>query len=516
MKLSQPSSPQQKLNSKKILQQQKKKMTMNNVMNRMLLILSALLLSTYLIGCGSGGSDNMAGIDGSGAPITSTNGTINGFGSVIVNGVHYRSDKAKILINGQLLSEDSLHTGYHVKVTSVLNTDGTNDATTIEFRPNLVGNISQIDLQKEQLVVLGQTVQITNTTVFSAAINPNYINGLKPNDLILVSGLVDSNNRVTATRIELAPLNSQQIMGYVSNLNLTNFTFTLNQLTVNYNIAELTEFANNQLKNGLLVNAIGTLNNQGIFQAKNITQVHTAFASDIKNANVEGFITRYVSNSDFDIDGISCSTNNQTLYENGNQTNLMLGSPVKITGAIDGAGRLIANRAEFHVSASNEIAGVVTSVSATTGATIMGAVTTGNFQIGDILIQTNTSTAYEDNSNDHLRRFNFSDIRAGNFLKVSGYTTDAAFVATKIARGRLDTEVAMELKYEGLITQVDSHSFTVLGHTVVTRNDTEIKNMLGERLSEEQFFALALNKKVRVLGLLKMGVFTASSIQLEL
>ncbi len=484
---------------------------MNRLMHVTLLVLLALLLSTYLIGCGGSSNGSLAGIDGSGAPITSASGTVNGFGSVIVNGVRYHSDKAKILINDQLQTEDSLHTGYQVKVTGTLNTDGTGNATTIEFHPNLVGAITQIDLQKEQLTLLGQTVKITNTTVFDVAISPNYLDGLKVSDVILVSGHFDGSNMVTATRIELAPLKSHQIMGYVSNLNETNFTFTLNQLTINYSAASLTAFDNNRVKNGLLVSAAGTLDTNGVFQVQAMTHLQTDFSSEIKNADIEGIITRFSSSNDFDIAGIACGTNGQTTYENGAQINLMLGSSLKINGAINGSGQLVAKHIEFHLRVTNEIVGEVSNVSAL----IPGAINTGSFQISDAMIKTTATTAYEDNSDDNLRRFNFADIHDGNFVKVSGYSTPTEFIATKIARGKLDDQHELELRYEGLITNLEPHSFRIFGRSVVTTSTTEIKNITGESLTEAEFILLAPNQKVSVLGILKMGIFTATRVEIK-
>lgn len=483
-------------------------------MNRFLNIgsyLMMLFLSIYLFGCGGGGGNSVAGIDGSGSPVTSASGTINGFGSVIVNGVRYHSDKTTFLVNGQVASENSLRTGYQVRVTGTLNSDGTGTANKIEFNPNLIGAITSIDLQNEQLVLLEQTVQITNTTLFDAAIDPNDLSGLSVGTVILVSGQLNDEGLIAATRIELAQQTTYQITGLISNLNATNTTFTLNNLTINYNVATLNNVPNNQLKNGLTVSIIGSVDNNNIFNAKTINFQNSNFSADVKTAEVEGFITRFVSSTDFDVAGVACTTNSATTYENGNSTNLALNSALKINGKVNSAGVLVAEKIEFRQKAINEISGQVTSVSTPTS----GAIATGSFQIAGTTIQTNSSTAYEDGSHDNLRRFNFTDIHAGDFLKVSGYTSQNTFIATKIERKIFQTNI--ELRYEGLVTQVnaDTRSFVVYGQTVYINNQTRISGEMGITLTESEFLAQALNQQVRIRGTATNNTFTATQIDVR-
>src|SRR6187431_1633308 len=136
-------------------------------------------LTLSLSGCGNSSGNQTAGIDGSGAPVaTTTNGTIDGFGSVIVNGLRYNSDKAQVLINGETAMEDNLRVGYQVQITGSIAADGTATADKIEFTPTLVGVIEQIDASNNTVMLLGQQVYLTNNTIFDADINPKNITGL--------------------------------------------------------------------------------------------------------------------------------------------------------------------------------------------------------------------------------------------------------------------------------------------------------------------------------------------------
>jgi hypothetical protein len=77
----------------------------------------ALLLSSC------GGSQMVAGIEGSGSPIVAS-GAISGFGSIFVNGVEYATTNAQIDIDDQPGTESQLLVGEIVTVTGTVNADG--------------------------------------------------------------------------------------------------------------------------------------------------------------------------------------------------------------------------------------------------------------------------------------------------------------------------------------------------------------------------------------------------------
>jgi hypothetical protein len=485
---------------------------MNKPTNALTIVLMAFFLCIQLLGCGNTDNNQVAGIDGSGAPVTSVSGTVNGFGSVIVNGVHYNSDKTNILVNGIAASENDLRTGYQVKVTGTLNNDGTGNADTLEFRPTAVGTISQINLQTEQLTLLGQTVQINNATVFGKAINPNYLNGLSTGSTILVSGQLNNLGVITATRIDLTQTSTVQVTGVITNLSDT--AFNLNGLTVNFSAARREQFETHPLRNGLLIHAQGSLDNAGILQAQILTHLLKTFTHKEKSADIEGFVTRFDSSNSFDIDGTPCTTNNATLFDEGTQADLILGAAVKIKGELTSTGALLAKRIVFRTRVSHEIVGEVSSVTANSG----GVIITGGIQLSgnttNLNIKTTAITLYEDNDSE-LHRFNFSSIQPGDFIKIAGYTVQNYFIAIKIEREKFNAQVEQVLRYEGEVTQVELHNFTVLNHKVFTNENTDIKNINGETISEEQFSLLALNQHLRVEGVLLNNIFTATEIEIR-
>lgn len=471
--------------------------------------LCTLLLGMCLANCG-GNNEEVAGIDGSGAPIASSTGTIDGFGSVIVNGVRYDSSKARIRINNALGSEEDLHTGYRVKITGTKTDNDAGVADTIEFRPDLVGIITHIDLAKEQLRVLNQLIQITNATIFDAAITPNNLEGLTIGNQVLISGQINNEGIITATRVEPTQQH-HQLNGVIRDLDQRFSTFIIRDVTVNYSAATLHDINNSQLTNGMRVSVSGTLDDTSTLQALDVSEVNDRFGSEIQKAEIEGFITRFVSHTDFDVDGIHCTTTNQTEYEQGTQGQLMLGATVEIKGRVNTQGVLVAREIEFERGYNNRIEGQVTSITLDTS----GAIVTGTLQIGDTSIQTTNSTRYEDKSNSQVRRFNISSIQTGDFLQVSGFDNNGIFVATKIERKRFNSDEDTELTLEGTITNVGTNSFVIVGQEVIVTEQTEIHGASAESLTADEFLAIAQHLRVEVEVILRDGVFIASEIDID-
>jgi hypothetical protein len=113
--------------------------------------LLAMLGMGMIAACGGGGGGQVAGIDGGGTPTpvatVVSKGTITGFGSVIVNGVHYDSNGADITIDDNPGLESDLAVGDVVVVKGTLSSSGTSgSADSIDFDDAVEGPVSAIDL----------------------------------------------------------------------------------------------------------------------------------------------------------------------------------------------------------------------------------------------------------------------------------------------------------------------------------------------------------------------------------
>lgn len=470
--------------------------------------LFTLLGGCLLLGCGGSGPQT-AGIDGSGAPvaITNSNGTIDGFGSVLVNGVKYESDQAQILINAQSASENDLCAGYQVSISGTLASDGTATASKIEFSPSLVGEISAIETNNNRLLVLGKTVQISNNTLFDGAIKPASLAGLAAGQRILVSGAIAGDGSISATRIELAGGSTVQISGAIEYL--TSNSFSLNGTPVVYSGAQLINLDNNRLINGAHVTALGLMvNNQ--LQATVVIGLNKTLSRALERADIEGFITRFASATDFDVAGISATSTSQTRVENGTLSDLRLGAKVELEGSVNAKGILVASKVELEQHSNNKLSGTVTGINLTATSGIVSGV----LEVDGTAITTSKQTRYEDKKLD-LKRFNLGSINLGDEVEVTGYSTAEGFIATKIERKAAADNSDEIREFEGVISALGADYFMLFGRKIYLTDTTLITGSKGNLLSLAAFYVIALNQQVEVRGIDSNGNFYATEIELE-
>ena len=173
----------------------------------------ALAVASGLTACGGGGGDSTAGIGGTG--ITTT-GTITGFGSIIVNGVHYDIDSAQIEKDGRRKAfrknpNTDLRIGMLVTVKGIDHGDGTGTASEVIYRDEIQGPVANIDSVKDKFTVMGVDVSVDANTRFSRCGDDdgkepkkgmNLANDLKVNDRVEVSGY-RTDSGIRATYVEL-------------------------------------------------------------------------------------------------------------------------------------------------------------------------------------------------------------------------------------------------------------------------------------------------------------------------
>ena len=207
-------------------------------------------VATLVAACGGGGGGSsdgvIAGIDRGG--IVTATGSITGFGSVHVNGVHYVTTGATITLDDNPGAESDLRVGQVVRIEGRIDQDGVNGtATRVIFDDEVEGPVQSIDRVNSRLVVLGRTVQVSAQTSFDDSISPRSLAGVAVGDRIEVSGRVATTGVVEATRVERkAAQSSVEVKGTISALDTNAHSFALSQLTVSYASAQLSGFASGQ------------------------------------------------------------------------------------------------------------------------------------------------------------------------------------------------------------------------------------------------------------------------------
>ncbi len=371
------------------------------------------MLASLTASCG-GGTDSYSGggIGGTGR----TTGTITGFGSVFVNGNEFDTTGSDISIDDSTASENDLKVGMKVAINAINNT-----AMTIEYEPEVRGPVSSIDLADNSLTVLGQDIVVHNTTNYDGIVS---LADLQVGNYVEISGFLNADGEIIVTFISsISAPQKLQVRSYVSNHNAVNETFSLNNLLVDYSGVQ----APPSISNGTFVEVEGLLQG-GIFVASELTIESPVNAGNPGDEmELEGLITAFVSQTDFNVNGMSITTYFGTEFEHGNAADLGLNIRVEVKGTINNNGILLADKVEFRFfdDAALQIEGLVE------GIDYINSIIT----ISRTNILITGYTQFEDESDENLRTVTFDDIRIGDFLEVVGFTDGSGqIVAYKVER----------------------------------------------------------------------------------
>ena len=284
----------------------------------LILTLASFTFST----CGGTGSDLAGG--GTGGTGIST-GSITGFGSVVMNGVHFITDNnTKKIFMGMDNSSMMDNVLFRVGMVVIIH-HGPNDnnAKQIEYRDNLQGRIADKNSGAENTVtILGQTVVVGDAAIFAK---------LNLNEIAEVSGFVDSAGRIRASYIAMVPCSMMmgmcsasefEVMGYVSGLSSPRFRLgplpdgTGTTVTVSY-----AQGMDTGLDNGMYVQVVtkDTQPVSGVITATGIQKLtpRTEFP-DKAMADLEGLVTESPSGSgnvfSFAVEGKRIQTDGNTQF----------------------------------------------------------------------------------------------------------------------------------------------------------------------------------------------------------
>lgn len=467
-----------------------------------------LLLAILATGCGGGGSDGsntIAGIDRGGIQIAQ--GPISGFGSVIVNGVHYSTNGATISVDDQPGVESDLRVGQVVRIEATLDATGTSGvAKSVTFDDDVEGPIQAVNLPASRLVVLGQTVQVSAATSFGDSVVPRSLEGLRIGDRVEVSGLVGAGGVIAATRIERkSAAGSFEVKGVAGSVDTATRRLSINQLVVDYAAAQLSGFSGGQPANGDLIEADGTLNASGALVATRLERRSASLSGTTSDkAEIEGLVTRFASAADFDVAGQRVTTTATTTYEGGSAADLRLDASIEVAGGFDASGRIVAQKIEISRDSDLELSGRVDSVNVSANAlTVLGQA-----------VRTTTQTRFEDKSTADLQRFSLADLRAGDFVEVRGYRDGAVIVATLLERESSGASGG-SVEVKGPATAVSPPTLTVAGVLVATDAQTEFRDNNGGSITSAAFFAAAPGREVKVRGTLNGNTVLAERAELE-
>lgn len=323
-------------------------MNIQREMLRWLSIVSLIMLGA----CGGGGSGSPPVVIPP-PPATedvSAVGVITALGSVTVNGVQYTTDATTVTTNGQPASFSDLKLGQIVALEGTVQVDGPRGtAEDIDYVATVIGPVENIDATLSQLIVMGQTVLTDGDTEFDPSIDASSFAGLTVGSNAQISGFLNANGEVVATRIEPDTASTDvQLIGSVVGLDLDSMSFTVNRLTVDYSSAILIDLLGSMPADGLFVLMTGALTN-GILVVDEIQSLYeTEGSAPGERAQTQGSITRYNSATDFDVNGFPVTTNASTAFANGTIADLQASAQITIDGEFAASGdSILANEITF-------------------------------------------------------------------------------------------------------------------------------------------------------------------------
>ena len=363
----------------------------------------------------------------------------------------------------------------------------TNVATRVLYRANVKGpatTVTVVDalVGRADLVVLGQRVTTDATTTF--------VDGdlavLAQNDLLEISGTVEANGDIKASFVERkTTLSEYKALGTVAALTAT--TFTLGSLTVDYAGASLDEFDGAAISNGDIVEIRGPAGNftsPDQFTASEVELLPTVTLGGDAIGRVEGFIDRFASSTDFDVQTTPVTTDANTVFVNGAAGNLGLGVKVQVEGTADGNGPLLAERIVIQETNAVRAEGHIDDIDLSAETIEVLGVT---FSIRD-------NTELEDESSAGQDPFDLEDFTVGDEVEVRGYIDGTTVIAVELERE--DPQDRAELR--GPITALDAGAGTleILGIPIATSPSTEYEDDSVEPEQEDIGSAEFFNRVV--------------------
>ncbi len=274
-------------------------------------------------GVGSGGTGVTADAAGIGAA--------DGLGSIILNGLRYDTATATITVE----DATELQIGMSARVAGKVDPNFTRGiATQVVSAAELRGAVSRIDVGAGSFDVMGISVSIDSATVWA---NTSGLASVADGSLIQVWGLPGAPGTLRATRVQIAPTPTAPLVtGAIENLDATNQTFTLGQLTVSYGGASFAGIDASSLANGVIVRARGTAAPLG--SAFTATKVEGWYAIPVSNGialQLAGVITDFASRGAFEVLGTPVDATNAQIT-GGPVGSLGNGVKVEVDGFMSG------------------------------------------------------------------------------------------------------------------------------------------------------------------------------------
>lgn len=463
--------------------------------------LTGLVLMAVLAGCGGGGG--IAGIDGSGSnPDTSVSGTINSFGSVIVDGEYFNTDNARIYLNGELRTELDLRVGQYVTVVGKRDEIAGNTALEVHQYARITGPVENLDADGDQMEVLGQRVRVQSQTIFDSSIQPRQIRGLAEGDWITVSGGADANQAVRATRIDRAEPGPVSLLGIVESRQGQE-PIIVSGVKVDLSQAE----AQVPAEEGDYLNLTGTLLPDGTVQVARYRQAMDFRAlQGIATVTIKGFARAVDADEKLlFLDNVPVQWQDTTQMIGGNLTDLLDNRALQIRGQF-ADGILQASAIRFVVPVNRKLSGEIENLEIDSDPSTRS----GQITVRGLNLRLNAQTYL---AGEEQQRIALGDLRIGERVLVSGYQLGDEFIVASLTVDHRALEGKQELRGNVHSVRPELQRFTVYGTQVITDENTRFSAGRGP-IEANTLFDLLDEQLILVVGELQGEYLLAHSVRI--
>lgn len=415
---------------------------------RMAYLCVIIWMSAFIGGCSGGNSElvESGGIGGTGISV----GEISALGSVVVNDVHFDTQKTELLFNGESAGsgdttiQNRLALGMVVRVEGEILDDGTGTAERIIFNHSVKGPVTHIAVSDDaalKIQVLGQDVVIDTRTRL-----PNTLfSTIKVGQVVQISGWNDGTGAIQATYLEdisdiVEPDEEMAVKGSITSINQQQKRFKIKYLTVDFS-----DLASVVPLEGRWVNVRGFLTEDGILNASWISFEDELGTDNADEVDIQGVVTRIISSDRFFLGQTAVQIDSATSFKGLESVEIEVGTRLFIKGTLNN-GTILAD--EVTANDKVNIKALVSDVDLVTRSLLLKG-------LDEIVVNVSNVTRVFGDAKD------LSEIEKDAYVYIYGHTSgDNSIDANQIKVSRNQSN---RVKLHGPITAIQSPLIYILG-----------------------------------------------------
>ena len=437
------------------------------------------ILAGAMTACGGGGGEQ--GTTAEAVSSVSSEGPIEAFGSVIMNGVRWNTDRAEFEVEGRSASQADLSLGMVVRVEGTRFSDGSARADRVVFESRLRGPIRQIeDLGPDTraLRIFGIRALVSRADTRFDGVD---LDSLATDEVVELSGFTNGAGELEVTHLRqrgrpIVGRTEVKLFGIVDGLAGGSFLIGTSEVQFDGSTL-LDDFGGAGLRDGAEVRVEGILLANDSVRATEIEGPRRARRGDFDENEIQGVVTELVSLSDFRVAGQRVDASGAALVPN-DPALLRNGVRVEVEGRLNAADVLIAEKLKFRSNRVRIHAELASAADVDADADTL-------WLLG-IPVRIDSLTRLRDQRDD-LPGFGLEDLSGGDFLEIRGVArSDGTVTATRLERDQLD-----DLRLRGPVDMIDADNemFTIMGVAIQTLGGTSFRDDRGSVLSESEFYS---------------------------